>query len=431
MTAGQQQTPKYNKAIKIKKRHLVGSMIGNACEWYDYVVYGSLAPILSIIFFPKDDRIVGLMLTFAIFAAGFLVRPIGGVIFGNIADKYGRKNAFIYSILLVAVPALAIGFLPGYNAIGRSSPFLLLIFRLLQGIAVGGEYPTMITYIAELSPPKRRGYIGSYANVTTVTGVLLATITVAIVTKCFSHEQLVDYGWRIPFFITFLTILFGYYIRRKLPESIIFLAEEKLKSYPVVEAIKNNKSEIIKIFASVVCIAIAYYTFNVFSTTYFIETLKLNYLTALYISIASILLLIILLPIAGHFSDLYGRKKLVLIAILSMIIFIYPVYIGFEQKILWLALASQFIFAFLIALYLAPLPAIMVEQVGTKIRCSSIAIGYNLALAIFGGTAPVVNLYIIKHFNSAIAPSIYLIISGIVSLIAALFMKDLTGKKLL
>lgn len=228
---------KGSKLVEVKKRHIIGSVVGNACEWYDYVIYASLAPVLATVFFPKSDKVVGLMLTFVVFAAGFLIRPVGGMVFGNIADKYGRKRAFIYSIVLMALPALAIGLLPSYDSAGRLSVLLLLFFRLLQGMAIGGEYPTMITYIAELSPPERRGYIGSYASVTTVAGVLAATITVAIITKTLSHADLISFGWRIPFFITFVTILVGYYIRLKLPESMLFLAEKIRSTYPVLDAV--------------------------------------------------------------------------------------------------------------------------------------------------------------------------------------------------
>jgi len=293
-----------------------------------------------------------------------------------------------------------------------------------------GQLQALAVYITELAPAKKRGYIGSFANVTTVAGVLLATITAAVVTKVFSQEALVEYGWRIPFYVNFLVVLSGYYIRLKLPESFLFSSQELQQANPFVEVIKNHKLETFKIFCYVICIAVAYYTFNVFSTAYLASLLKLNYLTSLYISIVSILLLIILIPIAGYFSDVFGRKKLTIIAITCMIVFIYPVYIGFSQKILWLALMCQFIFAILIALYLAPLPAMMAEQVKTKIRCSSVAFGYNLSLAVFGGTAPIINIYLIKNFESNLAPGVYLAITGIVSLVAVTFMKDRTGKNL-
>ncbi len=415
----------------IKKRHLMSCTIGNACEWYDFVIYGSLASILSVNFFPEADNIASLMMVFAVFAAGFLIRPLGGIIFGYIGDKKGRKNAFVYTILLMAVPALAIGFLPTYNQVGRLAPILLLVCRLLQGIAVGGEYPIMITYIAELSPPKKRGYIGSYANVTTVLGVFFATLTVTLITRAFSHEALISFAWRIPFFLASLTILLGAYARRRLPESDFFLSEQNNVHSPLVEALKNNKLEIVRIFGYTICIAVAYYTFNVFSTTYFSSTLGVDYLTALYISTASVLFLIFLLPLMGYFSDKYGRKNMAIFSLICMITFIYPVYSAFSEKILWLSILSQFFFAFLVSLYLAPLPALLVEQVNTKTRCSTIAIGYNFALALFGGSAPVVNIYLIKFFQSDSAPAIYLILTGIVSLITAFFMKDLTKKCLL
>jgi MHS family proline/betaine transporter-like MFS transporter len=415
----------------LKKRYLIGCTIGNACEWYDFVIYGSLASILSVNFFPEADKLASLMMVFAVFAAGFLVRPLGGVIFGYIGDKKGRKKAFIYTILLMALPALAIGFLPTYNEIGRLAPILLLVCRLLQGMAVGGEYPIMITYIAELAPPEKRGYISCYANVTTVVGVFLATLTVTLITKVFSHEALVSFAWRIPFFLASLTILLGAYIRQKLPESSLFLSEQNNFYSPLMDTLKNNKLDIVRIFGYTICIAVAYYTFNVFSTTYFSSTLGVDYLTALYISTASVLFLIFLLPLMGSFSDKYGRKKMAIFSIISMILFIYPVYLAFSEKILWLSILSQFFFAFLVSLYLAPLPALLVEQTSTKTRCSTIAIGYNFALALFGGSAPMVNMYLIKIFESDSAPAIYLIITGIASLIPAFFMKDLTKKCLL
>lgn len=405
-------------------------MLANACEWYEYIVYASLAPILSVVFFPNDDRIVRLMLVFGIFAAGFLVRPLGGIIFSTIADKYGRKKALVYSILVLALPTLGVSLLPGFDTIGHLAPILLLLSRLLQGLAIGGEYPTLLTYIAELSPPDKRGYIGSFASVTTVVGVLLATATVAVLNLVLTHAQLISFGWRIPFVAAFVVIVVSYFIRLKLPESQIFLSAKDLHKYPVIEAIKNSPLEIVTICGYTICIAIAYYTFNVFSTTYFTQTLKLDYLTALYINMSSMLFLIVLLPVAGSLSDKHGRIKTTLIAIIAMLILILPVYAEFEKHMLWLAIMAQFMFATLIALYLAPLPALIAEQSSTKTRCSVIALGYNLALALFGGTAPVVNMYLITYFSTPLAPSFYLMASALISLIAALAMKDLTGKLL-
>lgn len=419
-----------NEAITVEQRHIISSMIGNACEWYDYVIYGSLAPILSEVFFPKTDKVVSLILAFAIFAAGFLVRPIGGIVFGHLSDKYGRKFAFIRSILLMAIPALAIGLLPSYDSIGRLAPLLLLLCRLMQGVAVGGEYPTIVTYIAELAPASRRGFIGSFINVTTVTGVLLATITVAVITQGLSHDALLEYGWRIPFYISFLTIFLGYYVRLRLPESALFAANTTKHKYPLLDALKTAKASIAKIFFYTISLAIAYYTFNIFAMTYFTVSLQLTYITALYLSIVSAAVLIVLIPVVGYCSDRFGRKAVTLFGLGCLIVAIYPIYIGFAQKTLLLAVICQLIFAVVMALCIAPLPTLIAEQVSTNARCSSVALGYNWAQALFGGTAPVVNMYFISHFNSELAPCFYLMVTGIVSFIAAYFMRDLTGKEL-
>src|SRR3990167_8140998 len=194
----------------INKKMLFGCSIGNVFEWYDYMIYAGLTPILSTLFFPTENHLLGIVLTLAIFAAGFLMRPLGSIILGHIADKHGRKKALIISIMLIGFPSLGVVILPTYHSIGFLAPLLLLAFRLLQGFSIGGELPTFITYLAESSPANKRGYYCSLGSLVPAIGIFSATLLVTILNHNISHELMLAWGWRVPFILSLFLILVGF-----------------------------------------------------------------------------------------------------------------------------------------------------------------------------------------------------------------------------
>lgn len=415
----------------VKKKHLFACLFGNIFEWYDFVIFGSLASIMAVVFFPKNDHFVATLMTYAIFAVGFLARPIGGIIFGYLADKYGRSRLFTSSILLMCLPMFLMGLLPTYQQVGVLAPILLLFLRLIQGFAMGGEYPVIVTYLSEISNPKHRGFVTSLVSFSLTLGIFFASLTVIVLTYFFNTESLHTFGWRIPFFLSGIVAIFIYHIRKSLPESQLFLDIKQAHSQESRGALFiQNKRPIIRIFGYTVCVAIFFYVFNLFSATYLNTIRKFSFLESLYITNFGIIVLLITIPIAGYLSDQYGRKRMAMIATLSSLIFSIPIYMLISNSSLAVILSGQALFAILLGVYLGPLPCILAEQFNTATRCTSISIGYNLCVAIFGGTGPMVSMYLIKALNTNIAPGIYMAVAAFISLIAAFFLKEYSNKSL-
>lgn len=408
--------------------------VGNILEWYDFAIYGALSPILAKVFFPEKTLFASLTLTFFIFAIGFFVRPIGGLFFGYIADKYGRKRALTYSVMLTAIPALSTALLPSYYYWGGSSAVLLLTFRVLQGFAVGGEYPALITYLSEIAPQKQRGYFCSYANVTTILGVLLSTMVLMLLNLFFSQKAVLDWAWRIPFAIAFFSVLLGFYFRLKLKESDIF---SRFKQQNIISAglwkknLKKDSRNILKIFCVVFCAGVSYYTYNLFLVSYLTEQINFTYKQALILSLFGSFLLACFIPFLGFISDKIGRKKVIYIGIYGLI-FIGPfLFYGFSPENFGRAFFIQIIFSILLACYFGTLPSLITEQLQVLSRGISVAIAYGISIALSGGTAPMINLYLIKALDNIYAPGMYIALSGVISLFGVFFMKEMYCKSLI
>lgn len=418
--------------INLKKNIVIGA-IGNVFEWYDFIIYATLSPFLLIIFFPNSDKLISTILIFTLFVVGFIARPVGGTVFAYIADQYGRKKAFTLTILFTASPALLIALLPTYRTIGKAAALLLLAFRLLQGFAVGGEYPVLVSYIAEISPSRYRAYLCSYSNVTTVLGVLLATATVSCLNYILPHSAMLAWGWRIPFLITFLSVLCGFYMRLKMDESLVFSYFKKnipLKNYFFI-LFNSHKSIIFKIFLSVICVSIGYYTLNVFMVIFIVQQAKLTYPQALNISIFTSLFLIVFIQLAGYLADKIGKKPILLSGLVGFIFFSYPLFKLFENCSYLVALMAQLTLSLFLSLCLGALPAYIAEHTNTHFRCSIFSLAYNLCLAFTGGTAPLVNLLLIHRLNNMAAPGIYLSVTGLISLLAILFTRETVDNNLI
>lgn len=414
----------------MNRKTLISCSIGNIFEWYDFMIYGGLSSILSQLFFPKEaNHLIAIMLTLTIFAVGFLMRPIGSVFFGHIADKHGRKKALVISIMLIGFPSLFVAIMPTYKTIGVVAPIILLICRLLQGFAIGGELPSLLTYLAETSPISKRGYYCSYGSFIPAMGIFAAITIIAFLTHTISHKNMLLWGWRIPFIISVVLVLIGFYLRLTLLETPIFNNLNTHK-FPLYQALKSYKIVMLQIFCIGIFVAIPYYSFNIFTVSYLTIFVHFKYHTALLISLLSTAFYIFMLPLFGHLVDAIGRRKLLIISGLGLIIFSYPIYMLLNTGKLAFALTAQFIFSLFLTPYCAAVPAFLPEQINAEVRCTVIGFPYGLAMAIFGGTAPVINVLLIKHFNSNVSPAYYIIFAAIIGGIITLTMKDLTNKEI-
>lgn len=413
------------------RKTLIAGMVGNILEWYDFVVYGFLAGILGKLFFPSGDPTVELLKSYIVFAVGFLARPLGATLFGFLGDKIGRKRALMISIILMATSTTAIGLLPTYYQIGILAPILLFLLKILQGLSVGGEYTTSVSFVVEHAPKNKRGLFGSIAILGAVVGILLGSASGALITKILSEEALYSYGWRLLFFTGVVLGFLGYYVRRNIEETPKFKEIEEKKDIdknPLLDLIKNAKFEFLTTFSLSVFQAVGFYTIFVYLSQHLINFLKFPKPVALSINTVSMIVLTILIPIFGILSDKFGRKPFILFSTGMTFLLAYPIFLFISSGDVFNAQLGQIIFAVVTAGFMAVLPTTLVEIFPTKIRNTGYSIGYNLPFAIFGGTAPLIATKLIMKTGNLASPSFYLMFASAVAFIAGMFLTE-TAKK--
>ncbi|MEQ1790048.1 MAG: MFS transporter [Rickettsiales bacterium] len=410
------------------KKVVASGMIGNGLEWYDYALYGQMAWIIAELFFPPGDESVRLLATFGIFAAGFIVRPVGAVLFGWIGDRYGRKSAMVIAVLMMAIPTGCIGLLPTYEMAGITAPILLTIIRLLQGLSLGGEFAGSITYIVEHAPPKRRGWAGSASLVSLILGFLLGSLVVNASIGVMGHEAFKSWGWRIPFLGGIIIGLVGFYIRRYCEESPAYeeaKQNNKLSKTPVREAFTKHPWEMLQGFALYMTVTMPFYLTAVYFISFSQNRLGVSVDNSLHFNISNMFAMLFAMPFSAWLSDHIGRKKVMMAAAIAMFFLTPLLFTQFEMGAPLLAIGlSQFIFALLVGIYSGPVPAMLVEMFPTNIRFTGMAIAYNLSAAVFGGTAPMVCEWLIRTTDSNYSLGWYVMVCNICSLIALYCYKD-------
>ena len=418
-----------------RSRNVIAGCIGNVLEWYDFALYGFFAPIIAKLFFPADNELTGLLATFGIFAVGFLMRPIGSILFGILGDKVGRKKALEISVIMMAVPTTLIGVLPTYQSVGILAPILLTVIRLIQGVSVGGEFTGSISYVVENAPhpPPRRGFYGSWTVFSLLGGILLGSAVASIITKTFSEPDVQSFGWRIPFLLGLVIGIVGLFLRSGLEESPAFkkLKEAgQLSKTPIMDSFRYHWREILTVVGATCVGSINFYLIFVYLTTYLSTETHLMLAAALEINTVSMLVLMALTPVMGYMSDKFGRRPILIIGCLILAIFSYPLFVVLTWNNFTYDLLSQFVFALGLAMIFGPFAAMMVELFPARIRMSALSIGYNIGFAIFGGTAPFVATYLIEATGNKLAPSFYLIAASIVSLIVFFIIRETYNDKI-
>lgn len=406
---------------------ILPGIIGNILEWYDFSLYGYFAPVIAKLFFPTTDKFLSLLATFGVFAIGFLMRPLGAVIFGYFGDRTGRKKTLATAVMLMAIPTTIIGLLPTYAHIGISAGILLLICRLLQGLAVGGEFTGSIVYITEHAPNRHRGMYGSWTMFSAFTGLLIGSGVGAIMSTLLPAEALSSWGWRIPFLMGLLLGVVGLYLRLRMPETPNFLAmkaKQEILKNPLNQAFKVAIRPMVMSVGLVFLPAMSFYLLFVFLSSYMTAFLHLPLHISLTVNTLSMLGIILVIPWVGLLSDKIGRKPVLQIGALGFIIFSYPLFLLLQQATFTSVLLAQLSFAILVSFAYAAIPATLVELVATNVRYTAMSFPYNLSNAIFGGTAPLVATYLIEKTGNPLAPSLYLIFAALVMFCFVLTIKE-------
>lgn len=403
------------------------SLIGNLFEWYDFALFGYFAPIIGKLFFPSDDPMVELIAAFGIFSVGFIVRPIGGIIFGHIGDRLGRKRALVLTILLMAIPTAIIGVLPTYEQIGIAAPILLIIMRMLQGVSMGGNYGGSITFATEHTHTQRRGLVGSFAVTSCLAGIMLGSATAASFTFTFSTADLESWGWRIPFVAGILICLVGYYMRRNIPESPEYIVAQEagnIEHHPVWLVFSEHGRTLSKVVLAVMLHDLSFYILFVYMATYLSEVIGLPKDVALTINTINLLAVSFFTIASGWLSDRIGRKAVLGISAAIFVAITIPLMTIISSTAdFTTVLFSQMLLAVAVGGYFGPLPALMVEAYPTSVRFSAVAITTNISGPLFGGTAPMLVTFLIKISGSNMIPAYYLTIGAVIALIALQFIK--------
>lgn len=412
---------------RLNIRAIAAGSIGNILEWYDFGVYGYFVATISTLFFPSHDRLSSLLLTFAVFGVGFVMRPLGSVLFGIYGDRFGRRNALSAVIFLMAFSTVAMGLLPTYAEIGIAAPLLLTLIRLLQGLSAGGEWGGSSSYLVEFAPPGRRGFIGSFQQVSVGAGFLLGALSAAIITAVFSASDVIAFGWRIPFLLGIVVGGVGAYLRWRIDDTPAFVAIEdrgQVSKTPLVEAVTEQRTATLKLFGITLHNTVAYYIPIVYMTSYIRTQGGLSASEAMWIGAACLAVFVCLIPVWGALSDRVGRKPLLLLSAGGYIVLSFPLLMMASSGSVLLAFVAQLIMVLFLSFFSGPCPAAYSELFPTRVRYTGVSIGYNAAVAIFGGFAPFISTWLIKATGSNLAPGWYLVAAALISFLVILSMRE-------
>ena len=422
---------------KALRRAAVASFMGNFVEWFDYAAYGYLATVIALTFFPQTDSATGLLATFAVFALSFLVRPVGGLVWGHFGDKYGRRSALSWSILIMTVSTFCIGLLPGYNHIGLWAPALLLLIRLVQGFSASGEYAGASAFLAEYAPDGKRGFYTSIVPASTAAGLLFGAVFVAAMHSLMSVENLHDWGWRLPFLLAAPFGLVGRYIRMSLQDSPKFLemeqrleAKECATHAPIRELLTVHRRAVM-IGIGVTCLnAVAFYLLLSYMPTYLSTEMGMSESDSFIASTVSLATYIGLIFLMGKLSDRFGRKTMLVSASVLFLLLTFPLFGMLGNPSLVVILMIQIAFGAILAMNDGTLPCFLAEIFPTRVRFSGFAFSFNLANALFGGTAPFIATWLIQLTGNKMAPAWYLLAAAGVALVAMLASRETAHKAL-
>lgn len=446
-----------NNKIPVQKlwQVIIASSVGTVIEWYDFYIFGSLSAIISLSFFPKNDPTAAFLSTLAAFGAGFIARPFGGIIFGRLGDRIGRKYTFLLTLLLMGGSTFAIAFIPSYSQIGLVAPAILLFLRIIQGLALGGEYGGAATYVAEYAPDAHRGKYTSYIQTTATLGFFVSIIVVLVCQNIIGAEDFKEWGWRIPFALSGILVIVSYFIRRNMQESPLFSklkAEGRLSQNPLKEAFaskENRRLMLIAMFGAIVGQGVVWHTGQFYAQIFINKILQVDFVTTNLVIAASLVVGTPLFVVFGSLSDRVGRKVIMLGGMALAAIFYYPLFTwmsdivgkegtmvnGAVQLTNWGKIELAFICCLLVtfaAMAYGPIAAFLVELFPTKIRYTSLSIPYHFANGVFGGCAPFVATWLGAVTHSNFAGIFYPItLAAITVIIGIIYLPETKGRPIM
>ena len=400
------------------RRIVISSSIGNALEWYDFLVYGFFASVIGKLFFPADDEWVSLLFVVGSFGVSFITRPVGAIVLGMYADKKGRKAALTLSILLMIIGTLAIAVMPSYQQIGIVAPVTILLARLVQGFAVGVEFGSATAFMIEHST-RGRGYYASWQFASQGIATILAAGLGALLTASLSPADLEGWGWRLPFIFGLLVGPVGFYIRRHLDETPEFVAEQKKTTIDPQASFKAQWTNLLLAVGVVAQSTVSVYVLQLYMPTYAVKQLHLPAAQSFAVVVLNGGLQFLLSPVMGALSDRIGRIRIMLTTSALMILLIYPMFALLRAyPTIGALLALQAVSGIFKAAYSGPMPALMSEIFPTRVRSTGLSLGYSLGVTLFGGFAPFIVTWLIHTTGDTLAPSYYVLTAAAVSAVS-------------
>ncbi|CAE6774560.1 MULTISPECIES: MFS transporter [Paraburkholderia] len=404
----------------LNTRAVVAAVIGNALEWYDLTVFGFLTVVIAQLFFPAGNDYSSMLLTTATFGVAFVMRPIGGIVLGLYADRAGRKAALSLVIALMTLGILLLAIAPPYSAIGIGAPLMIVLGRLLQGFSAGGEFGSSTALLIEAAPFSKRGFYGSWQMASQAAALLLGAVVGALITHGLSPEALKSWGWRVPFILGLIIGPIGFYIRRHLSDSEAFLlAQKTARRATLGEVFRSHSRDVLCGLGAVIALTVTIYVLISYLPTFAVKQLKLPYAQSFYAVIVGNLLLTVLSPLTGAWSDRIGRKGLSLWSLVLTLVIIYPLFawLAAEPSVSKLILV-QALLSIALSGYYGPFGALIAELFPANVRSIGLSLAYNVAVMLFGGFGPFVVTWLINTTGSPLAPTYYVMGGLALSIVA-------------
>ncbi len=411
----------------LRSKQIIAAVIGNALEWYDFVVYGFLTVIISRLFFPAQNELTSLLLTMATFGVGFFMRPVGGIVIGMVADRKGRKVALQLIIFLMTLAIAMIAFAPTYAAIGAAAPLLIVLARLLQGFATGGEFASATSFLVESAPANRRGFYGSLQMVGQSVAALAGAISGMLITQNLTVQQIDDWGWRLPFIFGLLIGPVGLYIRRHLEETEAFVEvrDAGLKKLSLLTILRTHTRGVLASFGLVLSGTIMYYVVLIYMPTYAKTQLHIPLTDAFIAQVAALLCLATLTPMFGVLSDRIGRRPVMMAASIAYFVLPYPLFAWLQADPGLFRLAvMQIILCSAVAIGFGAISTALAEQFPARVRSTGLAMAYNIAVMLFGGFAQLIVTWLIGVTGTPLAPAFYVMFGAVAGMGASLLLVE-------
>jgi MFS transporter, MHS family, proline/betaine transporter len=399
------------------RKVVAAGMIGNVLEWYDFAIYGYFATAIGKHFFPHEDPVAQLLSAFGVFAVGYMMRPVGGVIIGHIGDRYGRRAALTFSVAAMAIPTFLIGLLPGYATLGLFAPVALTLLRMVQGLSVGGEYTSSMVFLIEHAPHGRRGLMGAFISCGACAGILLGSAVGAGFGSAMSSATLEAWGWRIPFLLGLVVGIAGYFLRRHVLETVPTVKRERL---PIVETLHDHWRLVLGLAGLSVFNAVGFYISFVYLVSWLQMADGIAPARALEINSISMAVLLPVMVVTGLLADRFGRKPFLLLACILGFVAAVPLFWLLHHPSELHAQLGQLGLVLIVGLFCGTQPTIMVESTPLRVRCTAISLGYNICLGMIGGLTPLAATWLVQRTGDETAPAFLIMAAAAITFVTLL-----------